>query len=372
MSAVPNVTPCSPRAAARPRPKAQLLFRACAAHVVAHVREITPDAAAERLFSEDELLHTFLVVQRAAANPALTGVPEWAGNLVRDTWAEFVELMAPVSVYARLADLGARFSYDQAGRVNVPGRDPTPTLAGDFIGENVPIPVRKAGVRNAALPPKKLAVLSTFSAEMAAATGGRMEAYIRDFMVEDTANVLDARLLDSAAANDVRPAGLLNGVTPIASSGATLADIVTDIKAALAPVLAAGGGRRLVWLMNPLQAVSLALQTDATGAFLWPDADQRFVTSAVIVSVNVPLGTLILVDAAEFATAADDVPQFYVSNEATLHMDDTAPEPINDGAAASPVISLFQQDAYGLRMLQQMNWAMRRPGLVSAVTGIQW
>jgi len=88
--------------------------------------------------------------------------------------------------------------------------------------------------------------------------------------------------------------------------------------------------------------------------------------------VNVPLGTLILVDAADFVTAADDVPQFKVGEESTLHMEDTEPEPINDGAAASPVISLFQQDAFGLRMVQQMNWAMRRPGMVAVVTDIQW
>jgi hypothetical protein len=66
------------------------------------------------------------------------------------------------------------------------------------------------------------------------------------------------------------------------------------------------------------------------------------------------------------------VPLFDVSDEAALHMEDTTPEAITDGTMASPVINLFQQDAIGVRLIQQINWAMRRPGMASAVTGIAW
>lgn len=88
-------------------------------------------------------------------------------------------------------------------------------------------------------------------------------------------------------------------------------------------------------------------------------------------SPNVPAGTLIVVDAADFIAVADDVPQFEVSRNATLHLDD-APDPINGGTLASQVVSLFQQDALAIRMVQQMNWTMRRPGMVAGVSGIEW
>ena len=354
------------------RPAAQILFRACAVHVLAYANHAANDAVAESLFPGDELLKGYLTHQKAAVEPALTTVPEWAGNLARETWGEFLNLLLPESVYAQLSALGARFTFGRAGKIMLPARQPTPTLAGDFIGENKPIPVRKAAILTASLTPKKLAVISAFSREMSTVTGGQIEDYIRQFMIEDTAQVIDAKLLDNVAADAIRPAGLLNGVTLTPSAGNTLADILTDVKAAMTPILTANGGRRLVWLMNPLQAMSLGLQTNAAGAFIFPGANKEFLGYRVIVSNNVPAGTLILVDVADFATAANDTPQFDVSNEATLHMESVTPEPINDGTVANPVISLFQQDSFAVRMIQQMNWTMRRSGMVSGVSGIAW
>ena len=361
-----------PRALDRERPPAQTLFRSCAVHVMAYAQHASNDAMAESLFPGDELLKGYLAVQKAAVEPALTTVPEWAGNLVRETWGEFLNLLLPESVYAQLSSLGARFTFGSSGKIMLPARAATPNLAGDFIGENQPIPVKKAAIVTASLTPKKLAVISAFSREMQVASAGQIEDYIRQFMIEDTAQVLDARLLDNAAATAIRPAGLLNGVTLTPSAGSTLADIITDVKAAMTPILTANGGRRLVWLMNPLQAMSLGLQTNAAGAFIFPGANKEFLGYRVIVSNNVPAGTLILIDVADFASVANDTPRFEVSNEATLHMESATPEPINDGTPASPVISLFQQDAFAVRMLQWMNWTMRRPGMVSGVSGITW
>lgn len=362
----------APRALDKPRAKACMLFRSCAAHAVAYAHNVPVEVAAQHLFRDDEVLKGYMMVQKAAVEPALTTVPEWAGSLVRETWAEFLDLLAPVSVYAALAAKGSSFSFDQFGKVIYPSRNKTPNLAGDFVGENAPIPVKKASIASAALTPKKLAVISAFSQEMSTASGGRIESYIRDFMIEDTAVLLDTKLLDNAAATAIRPAGLLNGVTLTPSSGATFADIITDIKAAMGPLLAVGGGRSLVWLMNPMQAMSIGLQTNAAGAFVWGDPRSGWNGASVIVSANVPDGTMILVDAADFITAANDTPQFRVSAEATLHMEDTTPLPINGGTPAAPVISLYQQDSFAVRMIQQMNWAMRRPGMVSGISGITW
>lgn len=375
---VPVVTRTSPQVAKIPRAydkqrePAQTLFRACGVAVLAYARHASPEQVAAELWADDELLKGYLLHQKAAVEPALTTVPEWAGNLARETWGEFLNLLLPESVYAQLSAIGARFTFGNAGKIMLPARNKDPNLAGDFIGENQPIPVKKGSIVTSVLTPKKLAVISAYSREMAVVSAGQIEAYIRQFMVEDTAQVIDAKLLDNVAANAVRPAGLLNGVTLTPSAGSTLADIITDVKAAMTPILTANGGRRLVWLMNPLQAMSLGLQTNAAGAFIFPSANERFLGYQVIVSNNVPAGTLLLVDAADFATVANDTPQFYISNEATLHMESATPEPINDGTPATPVISLFQQDSFAVRMIQQMNWTMRRTGMVSGISGITW
>lgn len=362
----------TPRALDKQREPAITLFRACATNVLGYARHTTPEQVASELWGDDELLKGYLLHQKAAVEPALTSVPEWAGNLARETWGEFLNLLLPESVYAQLSAIGSRFTFGNAGKIMLPSRNKDPNLAGDFIGENQPIPVKKGSIITASLTPKKLAVISAYSREMATVSAGQIEDYIRQFMVEDTAQVIDAKLLDNVAATAIRPAGLLNGVTLTPSAGDTLADIITDVKAAMTPILTANGGRRLVWLMNPLQAMSLGLQTNAAGAFIFPNANSNFLGYRVIVSNNVPAGTMILIDAADFATVANDTPQFLVSNEATLHMESATPEPINDGTPATPVISLFQQDSFAVRMIQQMNWTMRRTGMVSGISGITW
>lgn len=345
------------------RPRGQLLFRSLATHVYAYLNRTSEDAAADHLFRSDYALHGYLAVQRAVTNPAVTAVPEWAGNLARETWDGFVALLAPVSVYAQLSALGTSLTFER-GKVRFPARSASSKLAGDFVGENAPIPVRKGSVLVPSLTPKKVAVITAYSTEMDFASGAGMEAFLRTAILEDTAPVLDARLLDSNPATAVRPAGLLNGVTLTPSAGTTPADIAADLKAAITPILDAGGGRRVVVLMNPSQALTLSLTT------VWSDASRRLVAD-VIVSPNVPAGTIIALDAAEFATAADPAPRFEVSEDGLLHLDD-APEQINDGTMATPVVSLFQTNLLALRMIQLMNWTMRRPGMVAGVSGITW
>jgi hypothetical protein len=85
----------------------------------------------------------------------------------------------------------------------------------------------------------------------------------------------------------------------------------------------------------------------------------------VIVSSTCTLGMVILLDAADFMTVVGDDPRFDVSDQATLHFEDTTPLQLTTGAqgsavAATPTRSLFQTDSLGLRLLLPMNWAMRR------------
>ena len=353
----------SSRPSRRPRRTlARALVRSAVVHAYAGTHNLTAHTAAGRLFPVDDALRGYLSVQKAAVDPALTSVPEWAGALARETWGEFLSLL-PASVYAQLAQLGVSATFEN-GKARFPARGSTASLAGDFVGENQPIAVKKGAVSAPALVPKRIAVITAYSREMDTASGSTMERFLRTAIAEDTAPAIDAKLLDASPATPVRPAGLLYGVTLTPSAGTTPADMAMDIKAAVAPILLAGGGRRVALLMNSLQALTLSLST------VWTDALRKAVVE-IIASPHVPVGTLIALDAADFATAADVAPQFLLSSEATLHMSDT-PETITDTMMASPAMSLFQQDSVALRMVQQMDWTMRRPGMVGGVTGIEW
>ena len=100
----------------------------------------------------------------------------------------------------------------------------------------------------------------------------------------------------------------------------------------------------------------------------------------MIASTTVPASMLIMVDAADFASATGDMPEFDVSDVATIHEEDTTPLPIVGGvvqppliaSVAAPVRSLWQTASVGVRMMMDMNWAMRRPNMVSWMTGVTW
>src|SRR6266699_6345189 len=77
---------------------------------------------------------------------------------------------------------------------------------------------------------------------------------------------------------------------------------------------------------------------------------------------------MFLVDAADFITATGDTPNFSISDQAILHMEDTSPVQIGTVATpptvAAPARSLWQTDSIAIRMIMDINWAMRRTGSV--------
>ena len=77
-----------------------------------------------------------------------------------------------------------------------------------------------------------------------------------------------------------------------------------------------------------------------------------------------------------FATATGDTPRFAVSNEATLHEEDTTPLAIGTAGApatvAAPARSLFQTDSVAIRLTLYVTWVMRRTGMVQWQTGTNW
>ena len=89
-----------------------------------------------------------------------------------------------------------------------------------------------------------------------------------------------------------------------------------------------------------------------------------------------PLGEVVAIDAADFVAVGGEAPRFEISDQATLHMEDTAPADIVSGAApgtpANPVKSLWQTDSLALRLILPINWTIRRAGVVAYVAGVTW
>jgi hypothetical protein len=153
---------------------------------------------------------------------------------------------------------------------------------------------------------------------------------------------------------------------------------VADLKALVGAITAAGGGRKVVVIMNPAQALSLAFAQTTTGDFLFSNINEAAAKFNIgfIVSGTCPAGRLIAVDAADFATANGDAPMFAVSTEATLHEEDTTPLALSatgsPNTVAAPMRSLFQTDAVAIRMSLFVSWVMRRTGMVQTIAAVSW
>lgn len=368
-----------------------LLVRSFIVFSQAHVMRQAPDDVIKQRFSgRDDIA----AVYRAVTNPARTDTAGWAEELVGEAILDFIEQLLPVSVYGPLSAAGVRFSFGVNGRVIVPRRDRVVGAAGDlagaFVGEGMPIPVRRGQIGSVTLTPHKLGVISTFTREMAQRSTPQIEGIIRQGIIEDTADAIDRALLDDLPGTVIRPAGLGFGVVPIPpTAGGDDAAVQADVRAMLAPFIAANAAKGLVWLMNSGSRSNLSMMTNPLGLTSEFQAQARAGELGgfpIIDSTNVAIGDLWLVRAADFMSANGDTPVFDVSDQATIHevdaysADGTAGPtvlPISTGAAgaavvATPVRSLWQTATTGVRMLMDMDWEMRRAGMVQKIEGISW
>ena len=323
------------------------------------------------------------MVLRAAVNPANTTVATWAAELIQTETLPFLDRLIPDSIFLPLANMGARYNFGTAGTLKIPvrGGGPTNLLTGNWTAEGGAKPVKRASFTTVSLSPNKLSVISTFTEEMATYSPQSIEQIIRQAMSDDTSIILDTYLIDALAFSaGVRPAGLLNGVTPITASVLTpvSAAMIADLKALVGALITAGGGRAIAIILNPLQALSLGLVQTTTGDFLFADRNQVGAKFGVrfIVSATCPAGRVIAVDAADFASAQGDTPRFAVSTDATLHEEDTTPLALSatgsPNVVAAPMRSLFQTDAVAVRMSLYVSWVMRRAGMVQTIASVTW
>jgi HK97 family phage major capsid protein len=287
----------------------------------------------------------------------------------------------PASVFPGLSARGLSLNFGRNGVISIPSRAATPTIAGSFVGEGAAIPVRQGAFTATTLTPKKMAVISTFTREIANHSVPAIEGLIRDAIREDTSVAIDTVLLDNTAASAIRPAGLRNGVTALTgTAGGDFDAVRTDVLLMMGELVTATNGnlRSPVWIMNPARAMSLSMMANAGGDFPFAleISGGTLRGYPVIVSGTVTADRVFLVDAADFVSVSGDEPEFLVSDQATLHMEDTTPLAIGTAGTpntvAAPVRSLFQTDTIGIRMVLPLNWAMRRAGVISITDTVTW
>jgi HK97 family phage major capsid protein/HK97 family phage prohead protease len=383
-ASLPSTAPKTWAVARKQEEPGHLMLRHMTTKVVAYCKKISlQEALHERYgnypdFEPTRAVHDYFT--RTATAPATMTTSGWADTLATTTYGEFLDLLYPGSIYGPLSARGFRAMLGRFAVLSMPTRTTTASIAGSFVAEGAPIPVRQASFAPITIGLKKMAVISSYTREIAEHSNPQIEGILRSLIAEDTSIAIDTILIDATAASAVRPAGLRSGVaglTPTAGGGFTA--LVGDIKQMIAVLATANSLRTPVWIMNPAQANSIGLTATANGVFPFKqEIDGNMLQGyPVIVSSTCPATMVILLDAADFMSVSGDDPRFEVSDQATLHFEDTTPLQLVTGAqgsgvVASPSRSMFQTDSLALRMILPMNWAMRRTGVIAWITGVTW
>jgi HK97 family phage prohead protease len=313
---------------------------------------------------------------RAAQPGALTTFPTWAAELVQTKPLAFLEQRSPSRILTTLSGLGTTLPFDaNGGIIRIPSTAATPSIAGSFVGEAQPIPVRRMGFTSIELRRHKVGVITRYSREVAELSSPAIEPIVRSEIIRTTNIVLDTLLIDAVALSATRPAGLLNGVTPLtATAGGGYGAILGDIGKLTTPFYTVNAGASLAMLVNPAQRRALSM-TPGPGNMGIGWTTELMSTFTVIESTVVPAGTVIVVEAEDFVSAIG-APEFMVSEEATLHIEDTTPANIGVAGApavlAGPVESMYQTNQLALRLVMPVTWAMRRTGMVQTMSSVNW
>src|SRR5262245_5213861 len=262
MNALSRISRTPDASATRPiggrlRP-ADHLYRAAHAALIGHVHNKTgADRAARELFGDSDQVTP--LVLRAATVPATLGTSAWAGALAQAAVADAIVGLAPASAAAAAIARGLTVSLAGYGSITIPSKVVTAGDAGGFVSEGSPITVRQLTIGGPTLTPNKFATIAGYTREVATFSVQDGSAVVRQILSEAAALALDAAMFSTTAASaGLRPAGILNGVTPItATAGGGQAALATDIGNLFEALAAAGAGADVVLVANPGQAASL-------------------------------------------------------------------------------------------------------------------
>jgi hypothetical protein len=348
---------------ARPRAGALYIERAaiaCAAKALSPQTVRSPESYARTRWGDGETER----ILRGASAPAQTTVTGWAKEFSHDVVGEFIASLAPMSASARLFNVAPRVSLAGVNTVRFPARSGAISASYvQWIAENAPAPVLRFSTASGAVlgPARKLLCFAVITRELADSSSA--EIVITTLLRENAALQLDTSLFSNVAASSARPAGILNGVTPLtAATGggdAALDSDLTALAAAISPVTAG-----LAFVCNPAQGNAIKLRKGTT-----------FPTDVPVWStIAVPAGTVIALDPAAFVSAFDGDPEISSSIESSLHFEDTSPQEIvsSPGTVAAPQKSIFQTEMLATRLRIKAAWAWRVSGAVSFVQNTTW
>ena len=349
-----------------------LLVRKGVIFAVSKYGEISVDKALDERYPGHE---TTSIICKTDQTLGTTSGSHWVDDLQQVSYQGFLDALDGRSVFPSLrASSGLPLSFDSSGTAYVPGVS-AGGANGSFFAEGSPMRVGKITTTSGNMTPRKMGVIIPFSREAAKRSTPNLEALVRRRILADSAAILDSHLLDATAEDSVRPGGLLYNIAAAASGygGGDHVAVKEDFKALLAPFITAKAAGGITIIMNPSQVLSISMMDGPNNNSGWFTNVESRVT--IVESEHATAGRLIAVRTEDLATALG-APEFEVSTQATIHMEDTTPLEIvaagSPDVTAAPVRSFFQTDSMGVRMVLDTNWKMVRSGMVHWINGTSY
>jgi HK97 family phage prohead protease len=316
---------------------------------------------------------TLVAIMKANVPGGGTGAGEWGAELaVADTryTGDFVEYLYGATVFDQLPLRSVPHN------VAIKGQDGA--FTGYWVGESKAIPMSKGDYSSTSTAPLKVAGLTVMSNELIRDSSPAALGLAGDGLKSALAQIVDATFFSTAAAvAGVSPAGILNGVAAISTSGGDHAGIIADLKAMLAPFVTAkntGGTFALVTTPSNLIGLSMLMTPLGGKAFPGVTATGGDINGfQIFVGDNVGPGDVILLHCSDIWKIGDLGVSLSVSNEAMIEQSDTPTGATDTPVAASAMFtSMFQEESTAIKVVRPINWGKRRTPAVTYVGNANW
>lgn len=309
---------------------------------------------------------TLVKVIKAAVAGGGTETGEWGAELAQaDTryTGDFIDFLYAQTIFDRLP------LREVPANVHIKGQDGAATAY--WVGQSKSIPVTKADFSDVQLSALKVAAIAVISKELLRDSSPSAELLVRDALVQASAQRVDQTFLSNAAAvANVSPAGILNGVTALATAGNDVAGVITDVKALYAPFIAANNADGLQFVTTTSLAKSLGLIQNVMGNWAFPGLGANGGTllgDTLVAGGNVGAGDLILLKPSDIYKIGDRGVEVSLSTEAAIQMDD-APNGASDTPTShTGVVSMFQTESVAIKVVRPLNFAKRRASAVAYI-----
>lgn len=309
-------------------------------------------------------------VVRAAVAGGGTESGEWGNELVHiDRYTgDFITYLYSLTVFDQLP------LREIPANVNIAGMDGTAT--GYWVGQSKSIPVSKTDFFDVNLTPLKVAALAVVSKELLRDSSPAAEMLVRDALGEASAQRVDQTFLgNGAAVAGVSPAGILNGLTGITSSGTDVEGVTNDVKALYATFIAANNASGLQFVSPQALSKALSLMQTVLGTFAFPglSADGgALLGDKLNAGGNVGASELILLKPSDIYKIGDRGVEVTLSTEAAIQMDGAPDGDSDTPTANTSVVSMFQTESVAIKVVRPLNFAKRRASAVAFVTGADY